>query len=773
MKFIKAALIVFAATLSANALAQSAYSKVEIRLDEAHTTKALGMLGIDVSHGILKKGSFVADLSAEEIADVKNAGFTCTILIDDVQAYYTNRSATKSGERAVSCGEGPNVVVPNGFELGSMGGFFTYEEFLAHLDTMAARYPNLISVKAPIGSYQSIQGRSIYWLKISDNPNQNETAEPQVLYTAVHHAREPLGLSQLIFYMYFLLENYNTNPYVKYIVDNTELYFVPMINPDGYIYNQTTEPNGGGMWRKNRRNNGNGTMGVDLNRNYDFEWGTTGTTTTDGNAETYCGTAPFSEPETQAMKWFIEEHEFALALNYHTYSNLLLYPWGHSTALQCPDNDNFIAIANNMASHTELFVQQSSALYEASGSSDDWAYGDVTNKPKVFAMTPELGSQDDGFWPQEDRIIPVSKEQLGMNMKMAYTAGNYAVASDLSPIIITNTNGYFKYNLQRLGLQAGNFTVSINPLTNMQSTGAANTHNGLTLIQTVTDSISYTLSPTIHNGDQVRFVLEVDNGLVVLRDTITKLYGNAAVAFNSSGAPINQWTTTGGFGLSNDTYFTSPNSLADSPNGDYANNNTATATTANTIDLTNVSNAYLRFKARWDIELGYDYAQVSASVDGQSWTPLCGKYTHPGNINQDFEMPLYDGIQEGWVDEEINLAGFVGMPIYIRFSRVADQFETGDGIFIDDVIVETIATVGMEETAVGNIKLFPNPATNSLTIATEKEVNYTVYDIVGKQLLSGNATGNTTLDIAALSKGLYFIQLSIDGKQAVVKFVKE
>ncbi len=110
-------------------------------------------------------------------------------------------------------------------------------------------------------------------VKISDNPNVNET-EPEVLYTALHHAREPVGAMQMLFYMYYLLENYDNDPFIQALVDNTEMYFVPVVNPDGYVYNQTTNPNGGGMWRKNRRNNGSaGLYGSDLNRNYGYMWG--------------------------------------------------------------------------------------------------------------------------------------------------------------------------------------------------------------------------------------------------------------------------------------------------------------------------------------------------------------------------------------------------------------------------------------------------------------------------------------------------------------------
>ena len=142
-------------------------------------------------------------------------------------------------------------------------------------------------------------------VKISDNPDVDE-AEPEILYTALHHAREPQSMMQMIYFMYYLLENYNTNPSVQYIVNNRELYFIPVVNPDGYEYNRTTNPSGGGMWRKNRKNNGS-SYGVDLNRNYGpyTYWNApNGGSSTDPSSDTYRGTAPFSEPETSKLKEF-------------------------------------------------------------------------------------------------------------------------------------------------------------------------------------------------------------------------------------------------------------------------------------------------------------------------------------------------------------------------------------------------------------------------------------------------------------------------------------
>ncbi len=226
-----------------------------------------------------------------------------------------------------------------------MGGFFTYQEFLDHLHAMVTEYPDLISAKSPIDTFLTHENRPIYWLKISDNPNSNE-AEPEVLYSSIHHAREPQSLAQLIFYMWYLLDNYGTNDEATYLVDNTEMYFIPMINPDGYIENETSNPNGGGLWRKNKRDNLDGEWGVDLNRNYGYEWGYDNDgSSPQTSSNTYRGPSPASEPETKAVQWLCEQHEFKLALNYHSHGNYLIYPWGYIPSPLSPDSNYFIAIA--------------------------------------------------------------------------------------------------------------------------------------------------------------------------------------------------------------------------------------------------------------------------------------------------------------------------------------------------------------------------------------------------------------------------------------------
>ncbi|MFM7822753.1 MAG: M14 family metallopeptidase, partial [Bacteroidota bacterium] len=357
------------------------HSRVRIYTGEQGLRK-LSELGIETDHGDIRRHVWLAtDLDTSEISKVREAGFKYEIQIADVKKHYREQAmSTHEHSRISSAPNGcqstnaPSYQVPSNFSLGSYAGYFTYQEMLDNLDQMANLYPNLITLKAPLPGGTTIEGRPVYMVKISDNPNVDES-EPEMLYTAVHHAREPGGMSQLIFYMWYLLENQATNPEVAAIIANTELYFIPCLNPDGYLYNEFTDPQGGGLWRKNRRDNLNGSFGVDLNRNYGYNWGFDDQgSSPDGFSETHRGNSPFSEPETQLIRDFVNSRQFKIALNYHTYGNLLIYPWGYDYSIYTPDSALFAdygRILTTYNSHSFGTADQTVG-YIVNGSSDDW-----------------------------------------------------------------------------------------------------------------------------------------------------------------------------------------------------------------------------------------------------------------------------------------------------------------------------------------------------------------------------------------------------------------
>jgi PKD repeat protein len=673
------------------------YSRVKVFGTQEQLLK-LSNLGVAMDHGINKEGLFfISDFSKDEIDIMKQYSFDYEILIEDVEKYYidllknssdsptnvlknTNCSGTGGGGSSTF-----SPATPSNFNLGTMGGYLKYNEMLAELDAMVAQYPNLVTAKAPISSFLTHGNRPIYHVRISDNPNTDEADEPKTLYTAIHHAREPMSLMETIFYMWYLLENYGTNDEVTYLVNNTQMYFVPCINPDGYIHNETTNPNGGGMWRKNRRLNSNGSYGVDLNRNYSYGWGTTGTSTNPSN-DTYCGPSAFSEPETQAMRWLVQNNDFEMAFNAHTYAEDILFPIGTTTAEFAPHHNYFQDYTNHMTELNGYFAQKSSGLYPASGDSDDYMYKvdvGVGQKDTVFAHTPEVGT---AFWQPSSEIIATCKEMVFPNLVLAHLTRNYNIVKDTDPSTVATMSGNFNHSAKRLGRQSGPVIVSIEPLLNIVSVGNSVTYN-LNSQQTSTGSIAYVLNPSIQFGDQIKYILKTDNGLWVKKDTIVKTFGAMTLQALEDATAVTNWT--GNWSTTTTTFVSPSKSFFDGSANNYSNNTNKTYTYVPTINLTQATSAMISFYAKWGIESDYDFVQFQVSTDGGStWIGQCGNYTVPGTSGngsvQPNGQPVYEGTQTSWVLEEINLSDYLGQQIKVRFQLRSDGGTNADGFYFDD-----------------------------------------------------------------------------------------
>jgi carboxypeptidase T len=744
------------------------YSSCKINLKQT-SLEQLAQLGIAVDHGSHKKDHhFITDLSEFEMKMLKTNQIDFEILFPDVSKYYQERSKSKKIARNGSCGSTNSIeiTVPENFNLGSMGGFYTYQEFLDEIDAMHTLYPDLITLKAPISDFQTHENRPIYWLKISDNAS-NDEAEPEILHSSIHHAREPMSLTSTVFYMWYLLENYATNPEIQYLVNETEMFFVPLLNPDGYIENETNNPNGGGMHRKNKRNNGDGTFGVDLNRNYNHAWGTTGISF-NTSSDTYPGTGPFSEPETQAMKWFCENRDFTFAFNAHSYSNLILFPIGSETNAFADDHDYFQTIGNVMTQYNGFVAQKSSALYPASGDSDDYMYlEDLATKPKIFAFTPEIGSDADGFWPAEVDITGIAQGMVFSNLVLAHAPHNYWTVSENDPNSITELTGFFNHSVLRLGTSETDLNVSIEALSGIQSVGQAQTYD-LALNVGASGQISYVLNPNINLGDEIKYVLISDFGNYTHRDTITKTYGNPSLQYENEGNDLTDWT--GNWGVTGEDFVSPSTSFTDSPMADYANFTTKTHEFNEVINLTNATSAKIQFQAKWDIELAYDYARMEVQVNNSgTWIGQCGKYTSIGVGGnggvQPEDEPIYDGVQSSWVLEEINLNDYLGQEIRVRFILRADGGVRGDGFYFDDfqVLYNEESTSNVIEKDF-KFQLFPNPSSDKFTISTDNSMIHSkirIVDQFGKIIQEEEVNYNTnekTISSKSFAPGIYFVQ---------------
>lgn len=192
------------------------------------------------------------------VDSLQSWGFTVEVLIPDMELFYAERLRLSS--------EPPRMPSdPRNFRYGSMNGFYRLEEIFREFARMQEFFPQAVAGPDTLGF--SVEGRPIlgYRFSLTHRPD----AAPAVLYTALHHAREPGSVTVLVYFLWWLLERAAAgDPEALFLLQNRLLYVVPVLNPDGYTFNEEQRPNGGGMWRKNRRPNPDGSFGVDLNRNY-------------------------------------------------------------------------------------------------------------------------------------------------------------------------------------------------------------------------------------------------------------------------------------------------------------------------------------------------------------------------------------------------------------------------------------------------------------------------------------------------------------------------
>ncbi|MDD4741177.1 MAG: M14 family zinc carboxypeptidase [Bacteroidales bacterium] len=313
-----------------------------------------------------------------------------------------------------------------------ISGYRTYAEALAELQQIAADHPDIcqlidigdshgkIYYTEGYGNYSAYQ-HDIWAMKVSDNVELDED-EPAIYYFGAHHAREPLSTEVAMYVLNHIVDNYGTDPEITANVNSKEIWFVPIVNPDGHevVLNQIDL-----NWRKNiRDNDGNGSVtpgnwngypdGVDPNRNYGWEWGKEGTSHDPGEI-TYCGPEAFSEPELQAIRDLMAARHFVTGISYHTYSELVLWPFGYTDGAIGPDNAAIANLGTMMGNAIPGIAgghytpQSSWQLYPASGGTDDWAYG----QHGIFGYTIELGTQ---FIPPANQVYQITEDNLDAAM---------------------------------------------------------------------------------------------------------------------------------------------------------------------------------------------------------------------------------------------------------------------------------------------------------------------------------------------------------------------
>jgi carboxypeptidase T len=276
-----------------------------------------------------------------------------------------------------------------------------YGAISEHLTQLAARAPELTSLET-IG--RSIEGRPILALRIGGTAAD---ATP-MLVNGTQHAREWIAAMVSTCVADRLVRGYATDPAIRTFVDHTELWVVPVVNPDGYQHSWGSNR----YWRKNRR----GTHGVDLNRNYSVAWGGAGSSNSE-RSEVYRGLTAFSEPETRALRDLALREHVAIHVDFHAYGQLLLYPWSY-TRTPAADRAKLAAVGDRMASaitaqHQMRYTLQSGAdLYAAAGTMTDWMYGEAHAMSFTIELRPRGSRGAGGFVLPPEEIRPTCDEGL-------------------------------------------------------------------------------------------------------------------------------------------------------------------------------------------------------------------------------------------------------------------------------------------------------------------------------------------------------------------------
>lgn len=768
---------------------QPKYSNVRIYATNENDFKKIQDAGLTIDHAITKPGLYQdAWLSEFEISQLSLSGVPFEVLVDDWQTYYDNQPKMTPGEIDAQMKQAYETDAITHSIYGTMGGYMTYNEVVSKLDSMRMWYPQFISAKFSIGT--TYEGRTMWAVRVTNGPNA-PTGRPEVMMHALIHAREPESMETQFYYMFWLFENYNTDPMARYILNNREIYWIPVFNADGYVHNQTTNPNGGGMWRANKRPvtgtcPGSATNGpVDPNRNfgtYQFWNSINNGSSTDpcsGGQGTYRGTLPFSELETQNIKAFVNSRNFKTAFSAHTYGNYLIKPWCWQDPIGTPDDaiyNQFLADMRASNGYTIGFPSQTVG-YKVRGGTDDWYYND-SGHTKIFSFTPETGTS---FWPPQSEILPLAQGMLFSNQYIALIAGPY-----VSPLTKTFNQttytpgqaGTYKVKFMNKGVMTANNVKVILTPGNGNVTIPTQLYNYSSLATFATDSATFNF--TIAGGAPNNCAIPLT--LTIKLDTTT-IYSSAAyilvgagtVTFNDIGSSFSNWTTNAAWNITTTQFNSSPSSFTDSPGGNYGNNINTNMTLSTAVNISATPVVYLSFWHRYATEAGFDYCYVEVSNDnGSTWQ----------------QVTSYNGNMTTWTQQTFDISGYAAgsTQVKLRFRLTSDAGVVGDGWYIDDIKLTNYCGNLVGITGNNEIPLkfaleqnYPNPFNPATVIKYQLPksafVKISVFDILGKEVKTlvneQKDAGYQQVEFNGgdLASGLYIYKIEADGFTDVKKMM--
>ncbi|MDT8415176.1 MAG: M14 family zinc carboxypeptidase [Flavobacteriaceae bacterium] len=854
------------------------YKRVKINGSGAAFVNKLAETGVDLRCGAVFSDTDVQlELSSHELAALEAAGLGYQVLIDDLTAFYSERaqrmlplakrnleiekqftrlqraqttqgaSAVQAVDRKITEALLNNVAqpetlvqeidwaVPQNFSLGSMGGMLTVSELEAELDKMRALFPNLITAKAPLSTTETTwQGRNVWYVKISDNPDTDEN-EPETLITSAIHARESASLMNNMFFMWYLLENYATDPFVKNIVDNSEMYFIPMVNPDGVARNQAISATGGGMQRKNLRNVcafDSNSQGTDLNRNFDYWYAFPGGSSTNTCFDSYRGPNAFSEPESRMLRDFVLARQFKTVQMHHSFANSIPHPYGGNPTAVTGREAEYHKFHEDMTQYNR-YIFGATVFPPAAGIVDDWMLGGAPDNngrtgsgQAILGTTPESGARDGSegsFWPDPALLDDIAKRAMRINFINVLYAMKFAVLHDLTPTHVSTQTVDLKFGIERLGQTPGNFTLTVTPvsLDKIVSITQPATQTGMAVLEQRNVSASMQLAANVIPGDTIQFVVKLSNEDHDLYEAdIIKIFGANRLFFDDAeSGNTNNWASPGGsWVITTADKFNGNRAFSDAITLAYGTNLSKNLRLNTSLNLTpdprhELVSAMVQFYTRWDLERNFDFVEFQASTDGSTWVPVQGIYNKPATIfnsndhagksttNEQFQPNngtlLYDGDRMGkWVLEQFlintshNSFLFNQPNVQFRFvlrsegSNLGENYPTQfDGFFFDDfqVFKDQKPTMSNDDfIAAQGLKIFPNPFVEEIQIkwaqAQGEAFTANLYDLQGRLVFSKAfeaQDGVINLQDQFLSRGLYLLKLKNEnGLETTQKLVK-
>jgi hypothetical protein len=768
------------------------YRYIQINFNSNFTNSQFEELNLDLEGAIFKKdvlakiyvNSFEYELLKSKNADIE-------IIIADVEKYYSNENKFKKSLKVVPQNENLLLKDSNGIRYGSYNGYFTPDEIYQLLDEYIVKYPEIFA-KIKIG--ETFEKNPIYVYRFGREFFGTGNYYPVTMIISTHHAREVGSPFTQVNYILNLFDRYeNNDAKAIYFAQNKTVYFLPMLNPDGYLYNIKTNPNSGGFWRKNRFQINDSTYGIDLNRNYgplEYWDSPNNGSSINPRQDTYRGETPFSELETSALKNFVQGKNIKILIDMHTYGGTYLNPIS-ALAITTLDSNLYNSIGlDYYLSNKYVFGFDFDVYgYSTRGNSEDFFYTTDGSFDKMLSMCNELGSYIEGFYPTIDTTAKTAVSNFSFFDKMILASNTYLHPSSLD---LVEKDGQFKLKLtyKNLGIKTSNtIYFEIKPL-----------YYRLQIDQPVQNI--YDLMPgksqdfyfdfmqimPIQNGVNYKFEVTTYYDNLIIKDTLeTTLFKYESMKL----ADITNFEKNWELDFSWLWNYDIQNQIVTLKSNDapaYPLDTITYAEYTGNIDLTNLESAYLHFNHKLQIETFWDMAYIQTKENQDSnWTNLTGKDMLIGlplsKSSKITDTYGYYGNFPDFFEQNISLNNYLDNKINLRFGIISDTLLAKSGWQLRDITIrkfEKNAVSVSEKILKNQISIYPNPLFGGQktviqfnTAELPEVVDIQVINSNGEQIIRKtiiNPERNLLIQ-ENLNQGMYIIKIQSEHVNYFGKFV--